>query len=57
MKKIEYFLDCSSPWTYLSFRGILDLRNKKDFDIIFENGLPKLLVQKLIVILLDGEDS
>ena len=36
MKKIEYFLDCSSPWTYLSFRGILDLRNKKDFDIIWK---------------------
>ena len=36
MKKIEYFLDCSSPWTYLSFRGILDLRNRKDFDIIWK---------------------
>ena len=36
MKKIEYYLDCSSPWTYLSFRGILDLQRKKDFEIIWK---------------------
>ena len=36
MKKIEYYLDCSSPWTYLSFRGILDLKRKKDFEIIWK---------------------
>ncbi len=36
MKKIEYFLDCSSPWTYLSFRGILELRKKKEFEIIWK---------------------
>ena len=36
MKKIEYYLDCSSPWTYLSFRGILDLRKKKEFEIIWK---------------------
>ena len=36
MKKIEFFLDCSSPWTYLSFRGILDLRNRKNFEIIWK---------------------
>tara|TARA_B100000965_G_C19260188_1_gene612664 strand:+ start:66 stop:659 length:594 start_codon:yes stop_codon:yes gene_type:complete len=36
MQKIEYYLDCSSPWTYLSFRGILDLKNKKDFKIIWK---------------------
>ena len=36
MKKIEYFFDCSSPWTYLSFRGILELRDKKDFEIIWK---------------------
>ena len=34
--KIEYFLDCSSPWTYLSFRGVLDLMKRKDFDIIWK---------------------
>ena len=36
MQKIEYYLDCSSPWTYLSFRGILDLKEKKDFKIIWK---------------------
>ena len=36
MKKIEYYLDCSSPWTYLSFRGILELREKKEFEIIWK---------------------
>ncbi len=34
--KIEYFLDCSSPWTYLSFKGILNLKKTKDFDIIWK---------------------
>ena len=36
MKIIEYFLDCSSPWTYLSFRGILELKKKKEFEIIWK---------------------
>ena len=36
MKKIEYYLDCSSPWTYLSFRGILDLQKKRDFEIVWK---------------------
>ena len=36
MKKIEYYFDCSSPWTYLSFRGILDLHRKKDFEIVWK---------------------
>ena len=36
MKQIEYFLDCSSPWTYLSFRGILELEKKKEFKIIWK---------------------
>ena len=36
MKKIEYYFDCSSPWTYLSFRGILDLQSKKDFEIVWK---------------------
>ena len=36
MKKIEYYLDCSSPWTYLSFRGILDLQQRKDFEIVWK---------------------
>ena len=36
MKKIEYYLDCSSPWTYLSFRGILELKKNKEFEIIWK---------------------
>ncbi len=36
MKTIEYYLDCSSPWTYLSFRGILELKKKKEFKIIWK---------------------
>tara|TARA_B100000530_G_scaffold26706_1_gene16611 strand:+ start:62 stop:655 length:594 start_codon:yes stop_codon:yes gene_type:complete len=36
MNEIEYFLDCSSPWTYLSFRGILELEKKKEFKIIWK---------------------
>ena len=36
MKSLEYFFDCSSPWTYLSFRGILDLSKRKDFEIIWK---------------------
>ena len=33
MKKIEYFLDCSSPWTYLSFQGILEVSKIKEIEI------------------------
>ena len=36
VKKIEYFLDCSSPWTYLSFRGILELSQQKNFEIVWK---------------------
>ena len=35
-KKLEYFLDCSSPWTYLSFQGIKDLSKKKSFEILWK---------------------
>ena len=35
-KQIEYFFDCSSPWTYLSFKGITDLQKIKDFEIIWK---------------------
>lgn len=29
-------MDCSSPWTYLSFRGILELSERKDFEIVWK---------------------
>ena len=35
-RKLEYFFDCSSPWTYLSFSGILELRKNKEFEIIWK---------------------
>ena len=35
-RNLEYFFDCSSPWTYLSFRGILELRKNKEFEIIWK---------------------
>ena len=35
-KKIEYYFDCSSPWTYLAFKGITDLYKKKDFELIWK---------------------
>ncbi|OUR79885.1 2-hydroxychromene-2-carboxylate isomerase [Alphaproteobacteria bacterium 46_93_T64] len=28
MSKIEFFFDCSSPWTYLAFEGIEDLSSR-----------------------------
>ena len=34
--KVEYFLDCSSPWTYLSFKGMQELLKRKSFDIIWK---------------------
>ena len=35
-KRIEYYFDCSSPWTYLAFKGITDLYKKKDFELIWK---------------------
>ena len=35
-RKLEYFFACSSTWTYLSFRGILELRKNKEFEIIWK---------------------
>ena len=36
MQNVEYYLDCSSPWTYLSFRGLLELKEKKEFTIVWK---------------------
>tara|TARA_B100000902_G_C27215659_1_gene866801 strand:- start:123 stop:716 length:594 start_codon:yes stop_codon:yes gene_type:complete len=36
MKKIEYYFDCSSPWTYLSFRGLLELKEEYDLNIVWK---------------------
>tara|TARA_B100000902_G_C27271445_1_gene896475 strand:+ start:43 stop:639 length:597 start_codon:yes stop_codon:yes gene_type:complete len=34
--KVEYFLDCSSPWTYLSFKGMQELSKRKSIDIVWK---------------------
>ncbi len=31
--RVEMFFDCSSPWTYLAFEAILELKKELDFDI------------------------
>ncbi len=36
MKEIEYYFDCSSPWTYLSFRGLLSLKEEYNLKIIWK---------------------
>ena len=36
MKKIEYYFDCSSPWTYLSFRGLLNLKEEYDLNVAWK---------------------
>jgi 2-hydroxychromene-2-carboxylate isomerase len=34
-KKLEFFYDCSSPWTYLAFSQIEDVANRHDVDLIW----------------------
>ena len=36
MNKIEFFFDCSSPWTYLAFHGFQEIINGGDADSILE---------------------
>ena len=36
MKEVEYFFDCSSPWTYLSFEGILELVKNREIEVIWK---------------------
>ncbi len=33
--KLEFFYDCSSPWTYLAFSEIEKLANRHDFELIW----------------------
>ncbi len=30
---VEFFFDLSSPWTYLAFRGLLNMRQELDFEL------------------------
>ncbi len=34
-KKLEFFYDCSSPWTYLAFTKIEDLARRHDAQLIW----------------------
>ncbi len=35
MKKLEFFYDCSSPWTYLAFNRIEDIARRHHADLIW----------------------
>jgi 2-hydroxychromene-2-carboxylate isomerase len=36
MKKLEFFYDCSSPWTYLAFNRIEDIARRHNADLIWK---------------------
>ncbi len=36
MPKVEFFFDCSSPWTYMAFERITALRDRLSFEIIWK---------------------
>ena len=33
MRTLEFFFDCSSPWTYLAFENVQKLKSRVDFEI------------------------
>jgi 2-hydroxychromene-2-carboxylate isomerase len=35
MKKLEFFYDCSSPWTYLAFNRIEDIARRHNADLVW----------------------
>lgn len=35
MHTLEFFFDCSSPWTYLAFEGVQKLKSRIDFQIVW----------------------
>ena len=35
-KKLEFFFDCSSPWTYLAFREIENLCSRKNLELLWK---------------------
>lgn len=36
MHTIEFFFDCSSPWTYLAFEGIQPIAQRDDVDVVYK---------------------
>ena len=35
MRTLEFFFDCSSPWTYLAFEGVQKLKQRIEFNIVW----------------------
>jgi 2-hydroxychromene-2-carboxylate isomerase len=35
MHTLEFFFDCSSPWTYLAFEGVQKLKHRVQFNIVW----------------------
>ena len=35
-KKLEFFFDCSSPWTYLAFKEIEELNNRLNMVLVWK---------------------
>ena len=46
--KIEFFFDCSSPWTYLAFESIQPLAAEFDAEIVWRPILVLFIVFRLI---------
>ena len=42
MHTIEFFFDCSSPWTYLAFESIQPLAERDDVELVWR---PILAIQ------------
>ena len=38
-KKLEFFYDCSSPWTYLAFSRIEDVAHRQDGRVLLQRAL------------------
>ena len=36
MHNVDFYFDCSSPWTYMAFERIIRLREKLDFAITWK---------------------
>jgi 2-hydroxychromene-2-carboxylate isomerase len=35
MHTIEFFFDCSSPWTYLAFESIQSMAEREDVEVVW----------------------
>ena len=46
---IEFFFDCSSPWTYLSFKAINQLANENNIEVKNISGYGNIFIAKIYV--------